>query len=121
MKIERGVAQILCALRIDQKLHPLAFHHCVARFFRVERHLVLQTGTATFSDLNAQTLFRATLLVEQKTELPNRALRHLYHSQRTYDCAVYSQPNRPGPHGRSFLWKSNTNSRKLSESKIKHP
>lgn len=96
MKIKRGVAQILSALRIDKKLHPIAFHHGIARFFHVERHLILQTGTAALRDLNTQTLFRATLLLEQKTELSNCALRHFYHSERIYDCAVYSQPSRLG-------------------------
>src|SRR6266480_6084974 len=95
MKIERGLAQIRRALRIDKKLHPIALDHSVVRLFRIKRHLVLQAGTAALRDLNAQTLFRATLFLEQRTELPSSILRHVYHSETTYDFGVSSQPTRP--------------------------
>jgi len=61
-------------------LHPIPFHHGVAAFFVIKRHLVLQARTAAFRNLNAQT-FPGILRLpfKQAPKLPNRIVRHVNH------------------------------------------
>jgi hypothetical protein len=89
VKIQRSITQVWDTLASDKKLHPIPFHHGVALLFVIERHLVLQTRTAAFCDLNAQTfpgIFRRRC--EQTSELPNCVIRDVNHLDRKYGTGL---------------------------------
>jgi hypothetical protein len=89
VKIQRSITQVWDTLAIDKKLHPIPFHHGVALLFVIKRHLVLQTRTAAFCDLNAQTfpgIFR--LRCEQTSELPKSVVRDVNHLDRKYGTGL---------------------------------
>src|SRR5713101_7012552 len=80
VKIQSSAAQIWDTPIIDKKFHSLALHHGVAVLFLIERHLVLQTRTAAFCDLHAQTFPRILCLrCEQTSELPNSVVSDVDH------------------------------------------
>lgn len=75
--IERRPPQKIRALAIDQKFDAFLFDNGIARPLRVERHLILQTGTAAFRDLDAQALMLARRLrFEQRPKLAHCVIRH---------------------------------------------
>jgi hypothetical protein len=89
VKIQGSITQVWDTLAIDKKLHPIPFHYGVAVLFVIERHLVLQTRTAAFCDLNAQTfpgIFRPRC--EQTPELPNSVVRDVNHRHRKYGSGL---------------------------------
>jgi hypothetical protein len=89
VKIQGSITQVWDTLAIDKKLHPIPFHHGVALLFVIKRHLVLQTRTAAFCDLNAQTfpgIFRRRC--EQTSELPNCVIRDVNHLDRKYGTGL---------------------------------
>jgi hypothetical protein len=89
VKIQRSITQVWDTLASDKKLHPIPFHDGVALLFVIERHLVLQTRTAAFCDLNAQTfpgIFRRRC--EQTSELPNCVIRDVNHLDRKYGTGL---------------------------------
>jgi hypothetical protein len=89
VKIQGSITQEWDTFAIDKKLHPIPFHHGVAVLFVIKRHLVLQTRTAAFCDLNAQTfpgIFR--LRCEQTSELPNSVVRDVNHLDRKYGTGL---------------------------------
>jgi hypothetical protein len=89
VKIQGSITQVWDTLAIDKKLHPIPFHYGVAVLFVIKRHLVLQTRTAAFCDLNAQTfpgIFRPRC--EQTSELPHCVVRDVNHLDRKYGTGL---------------------------------
>jgi hypothetical protein len=111
VKIQGSITQVWDTLAIDKKLHPIPFHHGVAVLFVIKRHLVLQTRTAAFCDLNAQTfpgIFRPRF--EQTSELPNCVVRDVNHLYGKYGTGV--SKSKACKHGR-FCFSSQFVSQKL--------
>ena len=83
MVIQGRVAQVFGAFRIDENLDPVTGDNGVTLFFRVERHLVLQAGTAALSDLDAQTSrLRVAVRGEQFAEMIYRIFGDVQHLQK---------------------------------------
>jgi hypothetical protein len=98
VKIQGSITQVWDTLAIDKKLHPIPLHHGVAVLLVIKRHLVLQTRTAAFCNLNPQTLsgiFR--LRSKQGLELPNSVVRDVNHLDRKYGTGLSKSKGRqPG-------------------------
>jgi hypothetical protein len=94
LKIQSRAFQKRCAVVIDEKFNAIPLDHCVSALLLVERHFVMQTGTAAVGDVQAQTFARRFFLRrEQGLKLSRCVLgnvNHLGHS--TYDLAPPSQP-----------------------------
>src|SRR5262249_43935771 len=88
-EIQCRAAQVGNAVVIDKKFHAVALHYCVAVLTLIERHLVMQTGTAAFGHFYSQAsarIFRS--LRKQTPELSNSVVRDVNHCTRKYGCAV---------------------------------
>jgi hypothetical protein len=80
VKIQGSAAQVWDTLVIDKKLHSIALHDGVAVLLLIERHLVMQTRTAAFCNLYAQTFPRILhLRCKQTSELPNSVVADVDH------------------------------------------
>jgi hypothetical protein len=70
-------------------LDAVALHYCVAIFALIERHLVMQTGTAAFGHFYTQAFLRSVCsLREQSLELPNSVVRDVNHCPEKYVFGV---------------------------------
>jgi len=111
VKIQDSITQVWNTFVIDKKLHPIPFHHGVAALFVIKRHLVLQTRTAAFCNLNTQTLPGILRLpFKQASELSNRIVRHVNHLCRKYGTGA--SKSKGCKHGR-FRFSSQFVSQKL--------
>jgi len=62
------------APRIDNYLHPCVLRHRIVRGRLIERHAVLQSGTATLLNKDAQTLAGLALLRDQRLQVLRRGI-----------------------------------------------
>jgi len=95
VKIQSSVTQVWDTLAVDKKLHPIPFHYGVAVLFLIERHLVLQTRTAAFCNLNTQALPGIfSLRCKQNSELSNSVVRNVNHPHRKYGTGLPKSKSR---------------------------
>ena len=91
-KIQSSIAQILGALIVDEKLDPIALHHCVGRIFFIQRHLIVQSRTTALHNLNTQPFARFRVAFEQAAKLSHRVFGDIDHLFLKYGAGRSSQP-----------------------------
>jgi hypothetical protein len=75
--VEGGTAQVIGALRIDEKLHAVARDDFVAGLAGAERHFVLEPGAAALGDPDPKALaFIRGARFEQGAQLADCVFRH---------------------------------------------